>query len=295
MKKLLTALLIVIPAILFSQLPAPLKNTYVHDYAHMLTIEETEALNKQIKAIDTTNNIKFAIVLINDLPTDYAIEDYARDIGNKWQVGKGIVYVAAINNRKQRLEVSSHLEGVIPDAIAGHILARIKIHFRSKDYYAGLSGMLSEVSALVKADGTIVKPKEEDSNGYAIALILVVFTGVAVWIILVIYRTNKRRKKLEVFEEHTKKVNDYYKEHVNNATNNNKPKTKYMPPDDTSYTSKKNNNDSGSYFSGYSSGSSSSSNDSYSRNNDSSSSYGGYGDSSSSSDSYSGGGASSDW
>src|SRR5688572_24738300 len=210
MRKLLL-LLLICPIGLIGQIPAKLHNTYVHDYAHVLTADQVENLNRTIKNIDTSNKIKFAIILINELPTNYSIEDYARDIGNKWEVGKGIVYVAAINQRKQRLEVSAHLEGVIPDITAKHITDNIKPFFKSKDYYGGIAGMVNDIGKLIKQD--VAPPKIEKQKGTLAApekTAIAVFTLViflAAVLAFIIFRERRRDRKFrKLIEEEKEKI-----------------------------------------------------------------------------------------
>lgn len=288
MKKLLLILLLC-PILSVGQIPSPLKNTYVHDYAHVLTAAEVEDLNRIIYNIDTSNKVKFAIILINELPDNYSIEDYARDIGNKWQVGKGIVYVAAINQRKQRLEVSSHLEGSIPDIKAKHITDNIKPYFKTKDYHGGLAGMIIEIDALIKADLALPKqPKaisgsETDSGAkWIIGLGLIFIAGGILFFIL--YRLRKHKKMLKERLEKEKEKIKAMQESIKYSSSTNKtytpPKRQdndYVPP--IIYTPPTRSND----------------DDRRSSNNDSYGNYGSNDSGSSSSDSYSGGGSSNDW
>lgn len=136
----------------FAQIPKPQKNTYVNDFAHVLTKAQVRQLNVQIHKIERTSSVQIAVVLINKLPKYYEIEDYALLIGRKWHVGtnqNGLVYVAAIQQHKQRLEVARKLENIVTDSIAGEVLAGIKPFFREQDYAGGLQFLVGSLDSLV--------------------------------------------------------------------------------------------------------------------------------------------------
>lgn len=200
MKRLLTLLLL--PAITLAQIPDPLPNTYVDDLAGVLTTYQVGKINEQVHQLETKYSVQLAIVLVGDLPTNYEIEDYAREIGRKWHVGNarnGLVYVAAINQHKQRLEVAANLEGLIPDITARHLTDNIKPFFRNKDYATGLLNMVKEIDDLINSEAQEQRKLAEEErnkksdNTLLIGLLLIVcFIGpwiIAVWII------NRRKKK----------------------------------------------------------------------------------------------------
>lgn len=292
--RILLLTLLLCPILLLSQLPAPLHNTYVHDYARALTAEQVELLNRQIITIDTAYKAKITIVLLNELPGSYSIEDYARDIGNKWHAGKGVVYVAAINQRKQRLEVSAHLEGVITDATALHITDRIKPHFKSKDYYSGLTGMIVEVAVLLKADAVLQSQRKTKidtgkKEWSIVVLIIGLLTGLIGVAVYFIYRERRRDRKFkEMVRQEKERIDSIvkpekppiYKTAISAHTHHKgKTITEHYTPPPVIYTPPTSgNNDTSSR-----------------RSNDNN--YGGYdsGSSSSSSDSYGGGGSTNDW
>lgn len=153
MKKLLCFIaLLCITLFCYGQLPDPQPNTYVNDFAGVLTKDQIHVLNDSIHGIEQRSSVQIAIILVNTLPADIAIEDYAMGIGRKWHVGNannGLVYVAALDEHKQRLEVAANLEGAIPDITAGNITGAIKPFFRQKDYYGGLLNMLKDINTNV--------------------------------------------------------------------------------------------------------------------------------------------------
>lgn len=138
-----------LPFFCFGQIPKPKANTYVNDYTNNLTPEEIYQLNTRLRLLENETTVQMAILLINDLPSNMTIEDYARTVGNTWKVGvnhNGIIYVAVLNERRQRLEIAERLEGDIPDMIAAEIINNLRDDLRQKDYYGALDLLITQVS-----------------------------------------------------------------------------------------------------------------------------------------------------
>lgn len=151
MRRLLLTLLF-LPLFCLGQIPDPKPGTYVNDNTSSLTAAELLQLNKKLYQLEQQTTIQVAILLINDLPSNTTIEDYARNVGRKWKVGKdynGLVYVAALQERKQRMEVARHLEGDIPDITAYEILESLKPYLKKKDYYLALDVLIAKINQRV--------------------------------------------------------------------------------------------------------------------------------------------------
>jgi uncharacterized protein len=139
-------LLLLLPLSVFGQIPDHKPNTYVNDFTNTLTSSEIKELNDSIRALELRTSVEVAIVLVNS--TDIDIADYALQLGRKWGVGNagnGIVYVAALEQHKQRLETGSRIEGSLTDANALEITDNIKPYFRSRDYFGGLMELLNGI------------------------------------------------------------------------------------------------------------------------------------------------------
>ncbi len=283
------------PTIMMAQIPKPQPNTYINDLAGVLSTSQVADLNKQIYDIEKKYSVQIAVVLVNQLPDNMVIEDYARQIGRTWHVGNaknGLVYVASIKEHKQRLEVAQNLEGTITDAAANEILANIKPFFRNQDYSGGIKNMLSELDKRMNpakdeqaALGAAEKAKKDQQGGDLTWLWwLLGISGGAGIILWLIFRED---------EDETAVPN--YTSPMGRSSSYGSSRPTYITPIIVNDSF----NSSPSHDYGSSSNSGSSSSDS-SSSSSSSSDYGSWGsgssDSSSSSDSgYSGGGSSSDW
>lgn len=115
----------------------------VNDLSGTLTPAQVEELEKKLVAYDDSTSTQIAIVLVKTLE-GYDVGDYAFALGRKWGVGgkefnNGIVVLAAIDDRKVRIEVGYGLEGAIPDVTARSIIDNeITPNFKAGNYYRGL-------------------------------------------------------------------------------------------------------------------------------------------------------------
>ena len=146
---------LVLPDLVAAQIPSRLPNTYVNDYAGILAKEEVADLNQQIDSIKKTYTVEIAIVLVKKLPEDMEIEDFARGIGREWHIGtdrKGLVYVASISQRKQRMEVAANLEGILTDIITHEVMDHLKPFMKKMDYAGALKNMVSEIGTHLQSE-----------------------------------------------------------------------------------------------------------------------------------------------
>ena len=164
----LFVLLFFLPFFCIGQIPKPKPNSYINDYTNSLTHQEVKALDDQLLTLEKETTVQMAILLINDLPGDMSIEDYAREVGNTWKVGNnfnGIVYVAVLKKRRQRLEIAKNLEGDIPDIIAAEMIENIKPYLQRQEYYNALSSLISQISSHLCID-TNISSNEPDPFVY---------------------------------------------------------------------------------------------------------------------------------
>lgn len=316
MKKLLVLFLLV-SAVSYGQIPDPLPGTYVNDLAGVLSPQDAIKLNQNIEQLEKKTSIQLAIVLVGDLPADKPIEDFAREIGRKWHVGhakNGLVYVAAINSHKQRLEVASELEGDITDITALQLTDAIKPFFRNKDYFGGLNNMVNDIQRITdpvaKEQKRLAEIAEEKNNERIDSILLTVFlslvglgaTIAGLWFLYFLPRKKrkaeeKRKESERLFNEIQRSRQGHKPTSVRTAhTSRTTPRSIFQTPRQVvnNYVAPvviEEPSKSSSYSSSSSDDSSSSS---------SSSSWGSWGSSSDSSSSssdsgFSGGGASNDW
>lgn len=213
MKKLLATLLTIIPFLGITQayIPDQIPNTYVSDYAKVLSENELQSLNVKIYHLDTISSVQIAVIIIDHLPTDVAIEDYARELGRKWGVGhgnNGIVAVFALGDHKDRIETAGGVQGALPDMIAFEILESLKPQLRAQSYYSALDNMLNQIAARIspeaKEQRAIADAKAKEETKKALAVLATVvwwLLGIGAIIAIFLYIAHKKAKAKRLKEQ----------------------------------------------------------------------------------------------
>ena len=127
----------------------------VNDFANVLTPDQVDALERKLVAYDDSTSNQIAIVILPAITdqkgVEYPIEDVGLKLLRDWGVGNkknnnGIVIVAAMQERKLRIEVGYGLEGAIPDVTANSIIRNdIQPNFKNKNYYRGLDNAVNSI------------------------------------------------------------------------------------------------------------------------------------------------------
>jgi uncharacterized protein len=132
----------------------PKPQRYFNDYAGVSSLEVQQQLDRQLEDLEKTNSTQVVVAIFPKMQSDSSIEDYTVRIAQSWKVGtekkdNGAVLFIFVQDRKMFLQVGYGLEGALPDAIAKDITEnRIKPHFRSNDYNAGV---IAGVEGIIRA------------------------------------------------------------------------------------------------------------------------------------------------
>jgi uncharacterized protein len=125
------------------QLPPP--QGMVNDLAGKLSPDTRQQLETLLRGFRDRSGIEITVVTVNfDDMKGYPIEDYALQLGRQWHVGRGsdgraLVLLVAIQppgsdgfyHGSTRLEVSRHLEGDVPDILAGEVIRKMREDFKA--------------------------------------------------------------------------------------------------------------------------------------------------------------------
>ena len=121
--------------------PAPV--SLVNDFAGIMKPEISQQLNNILTELQQKTGAQVAVVTVKTI-APLEIEEYTNDLFNRWHVGQkdknnGLLILAALQEKKIRIEVGYGLEGIIPDGLAGEIRDKyILPAFRGGDYSQGL-------------------------------------------------------------------------------------------------------------------------------------------------------------
>ncbi|HET6253011.1 MAG TPA: TPM domain-containing protein [Puia sp.] len=136
--------------------PKPNPPTRVNDFAHVMTPDQIDALERKLVAYNDSTTSDIVVVTVPDIGSS-TIEDYALKILRTWGVGdkknnNGIVILADIKSRQVTIQVGYGLEGAIPDVTAKSIIENeIVPNFKeggTDNYYRGFD---QAADALIKA------------------------------------------------------------------------------------------------------------------------------------------------
>ena len=128
------------------QIPTPTGN--VNDFANKLSPATKQNLENLLTNFRNKTKIEIAVVTIPfEQLNDYPIEDYALTMFRKWGIGGTTEQAAALllvaiqekgsdglYHGKTRLEIGRHLEGDIPDGLAGELIRRMRNDFMSGNF-----------------------------------------------------------------------------------------------------------------------------------------------------------------
>jgi len=115
----------------------------VYDFAGVFQPAQKAELENFLSGVEQKTTAEIAVVALRSLEGG-EINDFANRLFAKWGIGKkdkdnGLLLLAAIEDRKVRIEVGYGLEGALPDAKTGRILDEYVIpEFKQQKYAEGL-------------------------------------------------------------------------------------------------------------------------------------------------------------
>jgi uncharacterized protein len=188
-----------------AELPKPIPNMYVHDFATVIPIDKLSNLDEQAKLFKSQLQCEVAIVIINSLNGEDQFE-YSLQIAREWGIGskdggiRGFLILIAIQDRKTSVRTSRHIEGQLTDSFTGEVSREMNKFFKKNDFYGGLSlGLAKFKERLEKGDVQPPTPTSESDSGNVFIGIL--FFGIIpilfIGTIGLIVSKRRKRKRLE--------------------------------------------------------------------------------------------------
>ena len=176
------------PDALIASLSKP--TTYINDYAGVFSATNKALLESYLQQVQTRTTVEIAVVALKSLDGG-EISDFANRLFEKWGIGKkgkdnGVLLLAAIEDRKVRIEVGYGLEGVLTDAKSGRILDMHVIpYFKSGDYAAGLSQGARAIAAVVAGEAEPAPAPGAKEFTPAVFMVLFLIFGVIVLLVVI--------------------------------------------------------------------------------------------------------------
>jgi uncharacterized protein len=173
-------------------LPKPNPPRLVTDMANVLSPEQKDILERKLVALDDSTSNQITVVLIKTL-NDYPIEEYATKLFRDWGIGNkktnnGVLLIAAIDDRKIRIEVGYGLEGAIPDITTASIIQNdIVPNFKTGDYYHGIDEATNSLSKAAAGEYKVARQKEAKGKGGGS-----IFTFLIILVIVIVIISSSR-------------------------------------------------------------------------------------------------------
>jgi uncharacterized protein len=158
--------------------PSPAR--LVNDFAGLLSADQNRQLEQQLIAYDDSSSNQVAVITLPSLG-DYAIEDWALEIGRKWGVGRkaknnGVLIIVSVEPRKINISPGYGLEGALPDILCKRIITNeITPSFKQGQYFEGFSKGVKSIRAAAKGEYVNTDRNHGDSSsdsGFWIFIVL---------------------------------------------------------------------------------------------------------------------------
>lgn len=135
--------------------PIPELRARVIDQTGTLDVASLAAIEAKLAAFEKTNGSQVVVVMAaTTAPEDIA--DYTQRLGDAWKIGRrdvgdGVLFVIAKDDRRLRIATAKALEGAIPDLMAKRIIdGAVTPAFRIGNYAAGIEAGVDQILARIR-------------------------------------------------------------------------------------------------------------------------------------------------
>src|SRR5262249_54074490 len=114
--------------------------------------------NQQLEQFERETSNQVVVAVFPKMQSDDDVAAYTQRVAHDWGVGQkdkrnGVVLFVFTQDRKMFIQVGYGLEGALPDLTAFDITEyRIKPHFRTGDYQAGLAAGIDSILKAVRGE-----------------------------------------------------------------------------------------------------------------------------------------------
>ena len=151
--------------------PVPALTARVLDQAQVLSAADRQSLEAQLQAFEQKQGTQMVVVLVSTTqPEDIA--DYTQRLGDAWKLGRrdvgdGLLFVVAVQDRRMRIAPAKTLEGAIPDVLAKRILDQVVAPaFKRGDYAGGVRAGLMQLQARIEGESLALPDQQvADDSG----------------------------------------------------------------------------------------------------------------------------------
>jgi uncharacterized protein len=164
--------------------PVPALRARVIDQTATLNAASVARLEAQLAAFETERGSQVVVLMVaTTAPEDIA--DYTQRVGDAWKIGRkdvgdGVLFVIAKDDRRMRIATTKTLEGAIPDLIASRILDQaVSPALRNGDFDAGIQAGVDQILARIRGEELPLPQaggaRQQDGQDWTDLVIFVVF------------------------------------------------------------------------------------------------------------------------
>nr|WP_137921491.1 TPM domain-containing protein [Hydrogenophaga sp. 2FB] len=143
------------------------------DQTGTLDASQLAAIEAKLEAFEKSHGSQVVVLMVaTTAPEDIA--DYTQRLGDAWKIGRrdvgdGVLFVIAKDDRRLRIATAKTLEGAIPDLMARRILdGAVTPAFRSGDYAGGIEAGVDQILARIRGEA-LPLPSEQTSRAKGLA------------------------------------------------------------------------------------------------------------------------------
>ncbi|GAM13751.1 TPM domain-containing protein [Mesobacillus selenatarsenatis] len=172
-----------------NEIPDPVGDIYVQDFANVLSENEEIQLKNIGRSIDDQTTSQIAVLTVDSIG-ESSIEEYSVEAYRKFGLGteendNGVLLVIAMQEKKIRIEVGYGLEGTIPDGKSGRILDEYAIPHLQNDQpnlavMNTYQALANEVSGTNEFGGAPRDVKQQQDLPIPSWLLIIIVIGVVV-------------------------------------------------------------------------------------------------------------------
>jgi uncharacterized protein len=162
---------------------------HVNDFAGVLNAQQKSELEQELANYQSQTSNEIAVAFVKSLDGD-DIDNFTVRAYEEWKIGQkgkdnGLLFLAAIEDHKMRIEVGYGLEPYLTDGQAGTIIRdTIAPYFKQNDYYGGTKAGISQIEDTISGESStstdIVQIPQTSRNIGKLAEFAVIFMFFAV-------------------------------------------------------------------------------------------------------------------
>jgi uncharacterized protein len=137
--------------------PVPELKARVMDFTATLDAPTRDRIEAKLAAFEQERGTQVVVVVVaSTAPEDIA--DYTQRLGDAWKIGRrdvgdGVLFVVALNDRRLRIAPAKTLEGALPDLLAKRIIDQaVTPAFRQGEFGRGIEAGVDGILAAVKGE-----------------------------------------------------------------------------------------------------------------------------------------------